>query len=348
MRVITLDAVRATAAFAVAIPHFFMAKNVLVQSSEHISIVAVEVFFVLSGFVLAPQLLFCVRKDTYRNTRVFYVRRWIRTIPPFLFALVLVSSLYHEFLSVYFFRYFTFVRNLFAYSEDNDYFFPAWSLAVEEWFYLLFPIVLLLRKDRSPIYTACFFVAALGVLKLLLLLLYPDAVAHLRRVTMLRLDAIAMGFLLYAAVSKPRPGSSGTAQAVGFAGLLIFGTFVGAILDSISAAPATWKEMVFSYAAPLFGCSIIALAYSFRSEGQKDGIATKLAIYGGRISYSVYLFHLPFVLLVTAHVHLPSEWQFVIYLALLILFCLMFYRFVEAPLLESRPNYKREAEAHAL
>ena len=52
------------AAFAVTIPHFFMyyvkdASTVV----EIISVTAVEVFFVLSGFVLGPQIVLCAQRQ---------------------------------------------------------------------------------------------------------------------------------------------------------------------------------------------------------------------------------------------------------------------------------------------
>src|SRR5437016_12393706 len=99
MRIAPLDAVRGGAAFAVAIPHFFMAKGLFVGVCESISIVAVEVFFILSGFVLAPQLLFCFGKGDLGSLKIFYLRRWMRTIPPYLLALVLISGIYGELFS---------------------------------------------------------------------------------------------------------------------------------------------------------------------------------------------------------------------------------------------------------
>ncbi len=296
MRIVPLDAVRGAAAFSVAIPHFFMAKNYFAQDAEFISIIAVEVFFILSGFVLAPQLFFCFHNDTYRNTRIFYARRWIRTIPPYLFALFIISWLYHETFSRDFYQYLVFVRNLFVYTEQNDYFFTAWSLAIEEWFYVVFPLILMLKIKRSPIYAACLFVAALLVTKLLLIVLYPDALIQIRRIAALRLDAIAFGFLLYAAISAFQSKYPAVTKKLSALGILVFGLAVYATLLSISVRPAVWKDVAFIYFAPLFGCSIVALAYCFRNEKPSNTIAARLSIYAGRISYTVYLFHLPLIL----------------------------------------------------
>ena len=52
----SLDAVRGLAALGVAVPHYLMVRGIGGNAAEIVSILAVEVFFVLSGFVLGPQL----------------------------------------------------------------------------------------------------------------------------------------------------------------------------------------------------------------------------------------------------------------------------------------------------
>src|SRR4051794_26212890 len=79
-RIVALDFLRGLAALSVAIPHFYMhASNGESVTWEVISVTGVEVFFVLSGFVLAQQLLYCVERGDLRTLRTFLVRRWMRT-----------------------------------------------------------------------------------------------------------------------------------------------------------------------------------------------------------------------------------------------------------------------------
>ena len=59
--------------------------------AEAVAIAGVEVFFVLSGFVLAPQIVDWVVGRPWRNLGVFLARRWMRTIPPYVVALVVVA-----------------------------------------------------------------------------------------------------------------------------------------------------------------------------------------------------------------------------------------------------------------
>src|SRR6266702_5939935 len=89
--VASLDLLRGIAAFAVAISHFLIFRSLGGDAAEVVSVLAVEVFFVLSGFVLAPQILACMQSGRPRRLWVFLVRRWMRTVPPYLMALTLIS-----------------------------------------------------------------------------------------------------------------------------------------------------------------------------------------------------------------------------------------------------------------
>ena len=142
-RVAGLDLLRGLAALSVALPHFFVYRTVFPDTFETISALAVEVFFVLSGYVLAPQILFCLGAGRPRYLGIFLMRRWMRTIPPYLVALLLISILSHQLGTADFLRYLVYSQNLFRLSNRADYFAIAWSLSVEEWFYIGFPTLLL-------------------------------------------------------------------------------------------------------------------------------------------------------------------------------------------------------------
>ena len=105
-RIESLDLLRGMAAFAVMIPHFFMyyVKDASTVA-EIISVTAVEVFFVLSGFVLGPQIALCAQRRNWLTLRTFLVRRWMRTIPSYLVALLAISMIVREIGSADFFRY---------------------------------------------------------------------------------------------------------------------------------------------------------------------------------------------------------------------------------------------------
>ena len=143
-RVSSLDLLRGVAALAVAIPHWILISRPESEASEVMAILAVEVFFTLSGFVLAPQILACMRSKEKGQLRVFLARRWMRTIPPYVLALLSIAILTGHLLSADTLRYLFYVQNLFAQHNASDFFPIAWSLSVEEWFYVLFPTLLIL------------------------------------------------------------------------------------------------------------------------------------------------------------------------------------------------------------
>ena len=81
-----LDLLRGISGYGVAICHFyaFIFENIFL---EYLSFVFVEFFFVLSGFVLYPQLIKIF--ENKKNMFIFYKRRWLRTIPLYLICLII-------------------------------------------------------------------------------------------------------------------------------------------------------------------------------------------------------------------------------------------------------------------
>ena len=106
----SLDLFRGFCGYGVAFCHLqaFIFKN---SHMEYLSLLFVEFFFILSGFVLYPQLMkISENKD---NLFIFYKRRWIRTLPLYIIILLIVSALTSELLTVDFFKYFFSFKKLF-------------------------------------------------------------------------------------------------------------------------------------------------------------------------------------------------------------------------------------------
>jgi peptidoglycan/LPS O-acetylase OafA/YrhL len=192
-RVASLDLLRGIAALCVAIPHFLMYRSAGGTAFEALPVVAVEVFFVLSGFVLAPQILLVMSARSFQKLRTFLVRRWMRTAPPYLIALLLISAFVGGLGSSDFWRYLFYAQNLFAQHNVRDYYSIAWSLSVEEWFSLTFPVFLLaasLGQGRDRHYYA-FAAAAFIILITALRTIFGDGAdwgAAVRRVVVFRVD----------------------------------------------------------------------------------------------------------------------------------------------------------------
>ena len=110
----------------------------------------VELFFVLSGFLIGGIII----KEFQNNTAFgikqifhFWKRRWFRTLPNYYLILLLnVIIVYFGIIKEDFlqfnWKFFFFLQN-FAH-HFYGFFWESWSLSIEEWFYLLFPIILML------------------------------------------------------------------------------------------------------------------------------------------------------------------------------------------------------------
>lgn len=141
-RVYGLDILRAFAILFVVLVH---GKSYLPQEVQalhkYVQMDGVSIFFVLSGFLIGGILikLFETKEINWNLMFNFWIRRWFRTLPNYflvLIAIIVMKSYYKDILSIL--DYFVFAQNLWY---PHPKFFPeAWSLSVEEWFYLTIPL----------------------------------------------------------------------------------------------------------------------------------------------------------------------------------------------------------------
>ena len=162
-RIYGLDVLRALAVIIVVYEH---GNFILEKASPTLASIkvfdGVDLFFVLSGFLIGGILLRSMstaEKIDFSFVKKFIIRRWFRTLPNyFLFLLINIALIAagwsSGFLNKYLITFFVFMQNFF---KPYDFlFWESWSLSVEEWFYLLFPIGLLifsfLIKSRKNLF----------------------------------------------------------------------------------------------------------------------------------------------------------------------------------------------------
>jgi peptidoglycan/LPS O-acetylase OafA/YrhL len=136
--------------------------------------VGVDLFFVLSGFLISGLLFVEINKDGRIGWGRFFVRRGFKIFPPF-YVFLVATILLEWWLSDRLIR----PRELLAecfffqnYFKDYRFWGHTWSLAVEEHFYLLLPPCLMLmlyvrRGRREPLYPLPLFIVALALVILL-------------------------------------------------------------------------------------------------------------------------------------------------------------------------------------
>ena len=343
-----LDFLRGSAAFAVAIPHYLTTNAPFEPAADAVAVAGVEVFFVLSGFVLAPQIVGWVIGKPWRNLGVFLARRWLRTIPPYVVALAIVAAMTGNLLTKDFLAYLFYVQNLFRAAVTTDFYPVAWSLSVEEWFYLLFTPCLFLvgralgRSDRRM--EVAFAVLVILAVSALRIVAAPhDWDLNVRRVTVFRIDSIVWGYLLYLALEKrgrpldalPRPMRS--LPALGLLALLATALELFVAARAVGGSPAA--RQVFPFSSALFGMA--AVGFFFAADPLFEGrFVRAVSLYLGRISYSAYLFH---IIIVMALKPMIAGWplmaQLALYLAIVCGFSTLFWRGFERPILARRPDY---------
>jgi peptidoglycan/LPS O-acetylase OafA/YrhL len=198
-----LDIVRSMAIVLVLISHsrsFF--KDYDLQFLSICGLLGVEIFFVLSGFLIGKIIInSIVENPSINSLGNFYIRRWFRTLPLYYLVLILVSIISERSIPL---RNLIFMQNF--NESDLDFLAVSWSLSIEEWFYFFIPLIFLIcikllskRIDRKKI----FFIISIGITIIVFLLrcymvmrYNPTWDYGVRKQIFLRLDAIMMGVIL--------------------------------------------------------------------------------------------------------------------------------------------------------
>lgn len=191
-RLIALDALRAVAILLVLGRHVaWPMKNIILDAWQRGGWVGVDLFFVLSGFLVSG-LLFREQQQGKIQWLRFYVRRGFKIYPAFwcliLFTVVYLLAYRAPILPSKLFGELFFVQNYFGHLYGH-----TWSLAVEEHFYLLLPPLLIVIPPRNIPRLVLMFAVALLAARCCL-----TQFGEMRCLTPthLRLDSLFFGVLL--------------------------------------------------------------------------------------------------------------------------------------------------------
>jgi peptidoglycan/LPS O-acetylase OafA/YrhL len=173
---------------------------------------------------------------------------------------------------------------------------------------------------------------------------HDDWDKEVRRVTVFRIDSIAFGFCLFLFMDhfKDRTESNNVRKIFVFVSLFVISAVIAFL---ISQAAVIGKEpiaqMLFPFGMALFGTVSVATFLQLRPMTEGHERVRSLCLYLGRISYSIYLFHLLLTMLLAPSLRdfaLPL--QLLLFVGCMLLFSSIFYAYFERPILASRPHFR--------
>nr|WP_298249726.1 acyltransferase [uncultured Halomonas sp.] len=357
-----LDAVRCLAILLVLVGHgsLLLPQEVISGAARARWLYAggyfgVEIFFVLSGCLIVGLLLRQLETSLafgWAEMYAFWRRRWWRTLPNYFLFLGLNAILF----SVWFgksggdWRYLVFAQNL---AWPHPAFMPeAWSLAVEEWAYLLLPLALAAAvrlsgvSSRALLTVLVGWVVAGGLARLgIALAVEPAWDAGLRKIALLRLDAIAWGGLAAFALHRHPAACARWARVAGLAGA---GGLLGCaawLLFGVERRFAPVPLYAGLFSATSLGVALcLPVAVAWRPAG---GWLVSGLSWLSRVSYSTYLVHfslvLPLMALPGVAASVPLELRLAGYIILSLGLAWGVYVLYELPILRWRDRTQRPA-----
>jgi peptidoglycan/LPS O-acetylase OafA/YrhL len=302
-RNIGLDAVRAIAITLVVFSHvvpfykgLLLALNINPGVWENIlGYGGVELFFALSGFLIGGILLGIeARGISWEAVRIFFMRRWLRTLP--LYYLILGGLLFWHRLDpgprdhVWLFT--TLTQNLFWVMPRGNWYGVSWSLTIEEWSYLLLPVLAfgLFGRTRRPLLYGITLLSLLAfVLRLSRLDVHGPWALTVRSIVIGRLDAICYG--AYIAVIYRRHCAAMVKWSRRLIPLVIASVIIHGWLCCNTAMLDGFYSRVFALA--VLSLSISLLLPLVAEIHTRETIATRFIRYWAKISYATYLVHIP-------------------------------------------------------
>lgn len=340
-----LDGVRAVAVIAIIIYHL---------NPQWLSggFLGVDTFFVISGYLITSLLL-----TEYHNTgkielMSFWLRRVKRLIPAVLFLVmgVIVLSLIFMPTEIQKVRADSiaaifYVSNWWYIMQNVDYFEQfavqplkhLWSLAIEEQFYLVFPIMLLsllsfIRRLKS-IRIIFLILLVISMIAMMVLYVPNENVARVYFGTDTRIQTLLMGvllalvwppFQLKAKVNRQMRTMIDTAGVVGLAILFICFKFVS----------ETNSILYYGGFFLISTVTLLVIASSVHPSGYfAKFLGNKVFTFIGSRSYSLYLWHYPIIVLIH-HQFVQGQIPPLVYVVEILLMVLMAefsYKFIEQP-----------------
>jgi peptidoglycan/LPS O-acetylase OafA/YrhL len=324
--------------------------------------VGVDLFFSLSGFLITGILFDTLHTGQY--FRNFYARRFLRIFPLYYGVLLVLFLIFHP---IHFHQGRQFYL-LFAYFQNTPLWwnglqtavaYPTdhlWSLAVEEQFYLVWPVLIFLIRDRRKLVWTAVGIALIAPATRFLLLAHGASFQETYKLTICRADSLLAGAWLALIVR-----GSLRDIVLRFAAPVFW-------LSLLACGAIAWHSGNFDWginrSINSYGFSIVALAStSLIAMALRPGSITARAMrasvlrFLGKYSYGIYVYHLMISIFVTwlakdfltRHIHSKALYHLAMMSSTLLItipLALVSYHFYEQPFLRLKRyfNYPSRKE----
>ncbi len=365
-RVLELDGLRGIAIGAVLLMHDFVRVPIpapnriesFFQTALSASYAGVDLFFVLSGFLIGGILLQARTAQNYY--RAFYVRRYFRIIP--LYGVLLATALLFPLIfpridavngghlfapqGVPLWTYFVFLQNVamsLAPGIGCFWLVVTWSLAIEEQFYLCMPVAVRRLEPQRLLALAVFLILLAPFLRLTLLEFSPQAGVAAVFLPVCRMDALLLGVAAACLMRDPVARAwLQTHRAL----LVAAAAGLGLLFIALSAGNygfISWVVTPFGYSAIGLLCFVLLLLSVQTNDGPWSRFLRLRWLRAlGIVSYFTYLFHQPVLYTLHAlcrnqaprHADVADYGLTGLALALTLILAAISWRWFERPLIE--------------
>lgn len=321
---------------------------------------SVDLYFVLSGFLITGILLSQKKDDGFFH--IFYTRRFLRIFPPFYAVFILSMLLLDNLSGAQTLAISLFVANIYMPFSDlsnvNTSYWalgPYWTLAVEEQFYLLWPLLVFKLRPKQLLWVCvCMIVAAPLLRALGYYYLYLTGSANQQWLFMLpwnRMDLLAAG----SAIAICHHLDLFQKSTMAWCGMVLMGVFGGLIAVSVILLPDfrfSGHTLYFSTLGLTFFCGLMSGLIMYLANAT-TGPAVKLLslrplMYLGTISYTMYLAHGVVITLMHERLGVPEGRQLVLSAyAVTVLVSAFSWHALELPIKHLKDRRARPREARA-
>lgn len=291
--------------------------------------VGVGLFFALSGFLITGLLIKEAETHGSINLLKFSGRRLIRLFPALILMLICTAPLLKPTTFEFFASLFYFSNWARVSGNDMGAYGHLWSLAVEEQFYLLWPLILVLAytfyRVKGVALAAIFLISFSTLMKYL-----SEGEERIYNSLDTRMDNLLVGGLLAIAYRFYPEVVRKWSRVLAIPGILIV-VMMAVVPESVSMATEltliTWGSVM---VVALLACADIQLVNSFMSM--------KPLVWFGAISYGVYLWHYPLQWMWLSQ-EISYSMRFPLVLVSSVAIAWLSYRFVERPISKTLRPY---------